>query len=104
MVLGVAQFRPWEERGFFIKAGMGIAFVRNWVYDATNDVTPPYITNAMALTYGAGWEFRTGRRVGFQILGAHHIVALGDFKLTDETTVENVVGNFWSIGAGIVIR
>ena len=103
MLLGVAQFRPWVERGFFLKAGMGIAFVRNWVYDATNDVTPPYITNAMALTYGGGWEFRQGRRLGVQLIGSHHIVALGDFT-TDGGTVENVVGNFWSAGAGIVIR
>ncbi len=103
MVLGVAQFRPWAQRGFFLKAGMGIAFVRNFVYDATNDVFPPYTTNALALTYGAGWEFRTESRVGFQAYGTHHIAALGDLTF-NEGTVENVVGNFWSVGASIVIR
>jgi hypothetical protein len=103
MILGVGQFRPWVQHGFFLKGGMGIAFVRNFIYDATNDVTPPFTTNAMALTYGAGWEFRTRTRVGLQVYGTHHIVALGDLTFNDGT-VDNVVGNFWSIGASFVIR
>jgi hypothetical protein len=103
MVLGVAQFRPWAERGLFLKAGMGIAFVKNFVYDATNDVFPPYTTNAMALTYGVGWEFRTRTRVGLQVYGTHHIVALGDITF-NEGTSENVLGNYWSVGTAIVIR
>ena len=28
---GVAQFRPWESKGFLVKGGAGMAFVRNWV-------------------------------------------------------------------------
>jgi len=103
MILGIAQFRPWEQHGFFLKAGMGIAFVKNFVYDATNDVYPPYTTNAMALTYGAGWEFRTKSRVGFQVYGTHHVVALGDLTF-NQGTIENVLGNYWSVGASIVIR
>src|SRR6187402_639072 len=27
----VAQFRPWETHGFFVKGGAGMVFVRNWV-------------------------------------------------------------------------
>ncbi len=103
MLMGVAQFRPWVQRGFFLKGGMGIAFVRNFIYDATNDLYPPYTTNALALTYGAGWEFRTRSRVGFQVYGTHQIAALGDLTF-NEGTIENVVGNFWSAGASIVIR
>ena len=37
------------------------------------------------------------------MLGAQHVAALGDFQ-TAGGTVENVVGNFWSVGAAIVIR
>ena len=103
-LMGVAQYRPWGERGLFIKGGMGVAFVRNWIYDATNDVTPPFTTNAMSLTYGAGWEFRTRSRVGLQIYGLHHISALGDLTVSNGSTVENVIGNFWTLGASIVIR
>jgi len=103
MLLGVAQFRPWDQHGFFLKAGMGIGFVKNFVYDATNDIYPPYTTNALALTYGAGWEFRTRSRVGFQVYGTQHIVALGDLTF-NEGTIENVLGNYWSVGASIVIR
>ena len=86
-----------------VMAGMGIAFVKNFVYDATNDVFPPYTTNAMALTYGAGWEFRGRGRIGFQVYGTHHVVALGDLAF-NQGTVENVLGNYWSVGGSIVIR
>ena len=104
LLMGVGQYRPLKQHGLFVKGGMGIAFVRNWVYDATNDVTPPFTTNAMALTYGGGWEFRSDGRVGAQIFASHSVVALGDLTVTGGATVENVVGNFWMVGASIVIR
>jgi hypothetical protein len=103
-LMGVGQYRPLKDHGLFVKGGMGIAFVRNWVYDATNDVTPPFTTNAMALTYGGGWEFRSRGRIGLQVYGTHSIIALGDLTVNAGSTVENVVGNFWTVGASIVIR
>ena len=66
-LMGVGQYRPLKNHGFFVKGGMGVAFVRNWVFDATNDVTPAFTTNAMALTYGAGWEVRSRGRFGLQV-------------------------------------
>jgi hypothetical protein len=104
-LLAVGQFRPWENRGFFLKGGMGIAFVRNWIYEpnASNDVAPPYTTNAMGLTYGAGWVFKPARKVTLQFYGSQHVVALGDLT-TSIASFENIVGNFWTVGAGIVIR
>ena len=101
-LLAAAQFKPWESRGFFLKAGMGMAFVRNFVYDGTGTL-PPITSKALGLTYGAGWTFRHTDRLGLQIFGAQHVAALGDFQ-TGGVTVENVVGNFWSVGAAIVIR
>jgi hypothetical protein len=52
---------------------------------------------------GAGWEFRPRRRVGFQVFGSQHVAAIGDLATADGD-VPDVVGNFWSIGASIVIR
>ena len=101
-LLAVAQFRPWQSRGFFLKAGMGMAFVRNFVYDGTGTL-PPITSKALGLTYGAGWTFQQTRRLGVQLFGAQHVAALGDFQ-PGGVTVENVVGNFWSIGAALVIR
>jgi hypothetical protein len=101
-VLAAAQFRPWQSRGFILKAGMGMTFVRNWVYDGSG-VQPPVTSKALGLTYGAGWVFRRHARAGLQILGTQHVAALGDFQ-TATGPVENVVGNFWSVGAAIVIR
>jgi hypothetical protein len=38
-----------------------------------------------------------------QVFGAQHVAALGDLQ-SGTTTIENVIGNFWSVGAAIVIR
>jgi len=101
-VVATAQFRPWQSRGFFLKAGMGMAFVRNWVFDGTG-VQPPVTSKALGLTYSAGWVFRRHARAGLQLMGTQHVAALGDFQTTTGP-IENVVGNYWSLGAAIVIR
>jgi hypothetical protein len=101
-LLAASQFRPWASRGFFLKAGMGMVFVRNFVYDGTGTL-PPITSKALGLTYGAGWTFRHSDRLGLQLFGAQHLAALGDFQ-SGGVTVENVIGNFWSVGAAIVIR
>ena len=96
----VAQFRPWASQGFFLKGGAGMAFVRNWV-----DVIGPDAINSKALSVviGAGWAFRPAERVGLQVFGTQHVAALGDLE-TAGGSIPDVMGNFWSLGAGIVIR
>ena len=96
----VAQFRPWVSQGFFLKGGAGMAFVRNWV-----DVLGPDSFNGKALSVviGAGWAFRPAERIGFQIFGMQHALALGDLQ-TSEGQIPDVVGNRWSLGAALVIR
>jgi hypothetical protein len=101
-LLASVRFRPWRTRGFFVKAGSGIAFLKNWL--ATFDTgAPPLRSKAFALDLGAGWEWRVVNRLGVQVFGAQHVAALGDLE-TSERTVENVIGNFWSVGGAIVIR
>jgi hypothetical protein len=95
----VAQFRPWASKGFFLKGGAGMAFVRNWV-DVAGD---PINSKALSVVIGAGWAFRWTERVGFEVFGAQHAAALGDFQ-TGETTVNDVLINFWTVGAAVVIR
>ena len=101
-LLAVAEFRPWQNHGFFLKGGMGMAFVRNFPFDGEGRL-PPITSKALGLTYGAGWTFRHNHRVGVQVFGAQHVAALGDFQ-SGGVPVENVIGNFWSAGAAIVIR
>ena len=96
----VAQFRPWTSQGFFVKGGAGMAFVRNWV-DATGP--DPINSSALSVVIGAGWAFRPAARIGFQLFGAQHVAALADIR-RPEGDIPDVVGNFWSIGAAIVIR
>jgi len=96
----VAQFRPWRSQGFFVKGGAGMARLRNWL-----DAVGPDSINQKALSVmiGAGWVFRPASRVGLQIFGAQHAGAIGDVQTADGL-VQNVMGNFWSIGAAVVIR
>jgi hypothetical protein len=100
-VMGVVQFRPWHSRGFFLKGGAGMAFIRNWL--DTFGEAPPSQSKALGIEIGAGWEWRTRSRVGVQVFGGHHVAALGDLETSDRT-LQNVVSNMWSIGAAIVIR
>jgi hypothetical protein len=96
----VAQFRPWASQGFFLKGGAGMGFVRNWV-----DVLGPDSFNGKALSVviGAGWAFRPAARVGLQLFGMQHALALGDLQ-TSDGQVPDVMGNRWSLGAALVIR
>jgi hypothetical protein len=96
----IAQFRPWASKGFFLKGGAGMAFVRNWV-DATGP--SPIDQKALSVVIGTGWAFRPYERLGFQVVGAQHVGALGDLQ-TAERSVEDVVGNFWTLGVALVIR
>jgi hypothetical protein len=96
----VAQFRPWRAKGFFLKGGAGMAFVRNWV-----DAIGPNAINSKALSViiGAGWAFRPAGRIGLQVFGSQHVAALGDLQTVEEP-VPDVVGNFWSLGVAVVFR
>ncbi len=96
----VAQFRPWASRGFFLKGGAGMAFVRNWV-----DVLGPDSFNekALSVVIGAGWVFRPAGRLGLQVFGMQHALALGD-SAGQRGLIEDVIGNRWSVGAAVVIR
>jgi hypothetical protein len=101
-LMGTFAFQPWRSKGFFFKASTGMALVRNWVVNAdTEDV---FTSKAFALGLAAGWEWPLSRRLATQVFGSQHVAALGDLTTSNATTVENVVGNFWAVGAAIVIR
>jgi len=100
-VMGTFQFRPWGSSGFFVRLSSGMAFVRNWVVDTNTETS--FTSKAFALEIGGGWEWRFARHFGTQVFGSQHVAALGDLE-TATTRVENVMGNFWSVGGGIVIR
>jgi hypothetical protein len=101
-LMGTFQFQPWVSKGFFFKASTGMALVRNWVVDTSSEDV--FTSKAFALGLAGGWEWRLGRRLAAQAFGAQHVATLGDLTASGGVTVENVVGNFWTVGAAIVIR
>ena len=96
----VAQFRPWASQGFFLKAGAGMAFVRNWVDTLSAD---SFNSKALSVIIGGGWVFRPAARLGLQLFATQHALALGDLQASDGD-IPDVIGNRWSIGAAVVIR
>ena len=96
----VGQFRPWTSKGFFVKGGAGMAFVRNWVQTLGPN---PDDSKALAVMFGGGWEFNPNGPVGLQLFASQYVGALGDLQ-TVNGPVADVTGNFWSVGAAIVIR
>ena len=96
----VAQFRPWASKGFFVKGGAGMAFVRNWVRTLGPN---PDNSKALAVVIGGGWQFNRNKRLGLQVFAMQHVGALGDLQ-TVNGSVADVTGNFWSLGGAIVIR
>jgi hypothetical protein len=96
----VAQFRPWTSKGFFLKGGAGMAFVRNWV-----DVLGPDSFNEKGLSViiGGGWVVRPTSRLGLQFFATQHAFALGDLQAS-QGLINDVIGNRWSVGAAVVIR
>jgi len=97
---GVAQFRPWASKGFFVKGGAGMAFVRNFLRTPGSN---PDNQKALSVVIGGGWEFKVKGRLGFQLFAMQHVGALGDLQ-TVNGSISNVTANFWSVGGAIVIR
>lgn len=102
-VLGVVQVRPFDTRGFFFKTGMGAGILGSGLQGPIGQLEGTYTTNTLALVYGAGWVFRREQRFALQVHGTHHVAALGELTSND-STLENVVGNYWNITFGIVFR
>jgi hypothetical protein len=104
-ILAIAQFRPWVDRGLYLRAGMGLAFAGNGLYNPHGPaLKPPYSTNAFGVTYGIGWIFRRDHRCTIQAAFSHHIAALGELSTVSGETIKNVVGNYWTSGVAIAIR
>ncbi len=101
-VLAATQFRPWQSHGFFVKAGMGIAFITNSITIPGQD-SAEFITKSFSVLVGTGWEWRLRNRLGAQVFASQHVAAAGDI-VTNLGTAENVMVNYWSVGAAIVIR
>jgi hypothetical protein len=77
-----------------------MAFVRNWVRTLGPD---PDDSKALAVVVGGGWEFNPKGRFGLQLFAMQHVGALGDLQTVDGP-VADVTGNFWSLGAALVVR
>jgi hypothetical protein len=104
-VLALAQIRPWHTQGFFMRAGMGIAFAGTGIYNPIGPALDfPYSTNALGIAYGAGWVFKPHRCWTVQVQGTHHVAAIGELTTTDGSTIRNVIGNYWTAGVAIVLR
>ena len=100
-LLGSVQFRPWKARGFYLKGGLGLAFVRANI--TVNGQTTASKPKGLGVHYGAGWMFGRGRRVSFAPFGGHYVASLGDIP-TSAGNAENPVSNVWFAGVTVFFR
>jgi len=100
-LLGVAQFRPWKTRGFYLKGGLGLAFIRASI--TVDDRTTTSTQKGLGVHYGAGWVFARERRVSFAPFGGHYVASLGDIP-TAGGVAENPVSNVWFAGVTVFLR
>jgi hypothetical protein len=103
-VMGIVQVRPWETRGFFFKTGMGSGVVGNLYIPNGPVLDGPITTNTLALVYGAGWVIHRDKRLALQVHATHHIAALGEVTIDENTSMKNVLNNYWNVMVGIVFR
>lgn len=100
-LLGVVQFRPWRTHGFYLKGGLGLAFIRANI--TVNDQTTTSTPKGLGVHYGAGWMFGRGRRVSVAPFGGHYVASLGDLP-TSAGNAENPVSNVWFAGVTVFFR
>jgi hypothetical protein len=100
-LLGIVQFRPWRTRGFYLKGGLGLAFLHSRI--TVNGETTSSAPKGLGVHYGAGWIVRQGRRVSFAPFGGQYVATLGDIALPS-SVAENVVGNSWLAGVVVLFR
>jgi hypothetical protein len=100
-LLGTAQYRPWPARGFYLKGGLGLAFIRARI--GVGDETVESKPKGLGVHYGAGWVFGRDRRVSFAPFGGHYVASLGDTP-TPGGVAENPVSNVWFAGVTVFFR
>jgi hypothetical protein len=100
-LLGIVQFRPWQTHGFYLKGGLGLAFLRSSI--TVGGETTTSAPKGLGVHYGAGWMFGRGRRVSFAPFGGHYVASLGDLP-TAGGVAEDPVSNVWFAGVSVFIR
>jgi hypothetical protein len=101
-LLGIVRFHPWERRGFFLRGGYGLVQVKAPLTLPDGTVsTAKY--RGMALTYGAGWMFRQNSRVAWGPYAAHYVGTLGS-AVIGSFQAQNIIGNTWFAGVGVVFN
>ncbi len=101
-LLGIVRFHPWEHKGFFLRGGYGLLQVKAPLTLPDGSVsTAKY--RGMALTYGAGWMFRQNSRFAWGPYGAHYVGTLGS-AVIGSFQAQNIIGNTWFAGVGVVFN
>jgi hypothetical protein len=100
-LLGTVQYRPWQNHGFYLKGGFGLAYIRTSItVDGQTTTSKP---KGLGVHYGAGWVFGQGRRVSFAPFGGHYVASLGDLEVPGGIA-EEPVSNVWFAGVTVMIR
>jgi hypothetical protein len=101
-LLATVRFHPWANRGFFLRGGYGMVQVKAPL-DLPDGTVDTARYRGMALTYGAGWMFHQNRRFAWGPYGAHYVSTLGSATI-GSFQAQNIIGNAWFAGVGLVFN
>ena len=102
-LLATGQFRPMASNGFFLRGGMGMVFVRNFTFDAADVGAADHVEGAGRDLRG-GLGVRAQKACGLRTVRRPARGRARRLRQTGGVNNENVLGNFWSVGAALVIR
>jgi hypothetical protein len=101
-LIAIVQWYPWEDAGFFVRAGTGL--VQGPVTPVASGAQPATVQNTgIGLDLGAGWDFPVSRHFGLTVQAATHIAALGDLTVNGQPA-NDVIAYVSRIGVALVLR
>lgn len=102
-IVASAAYRFWPRRGFYVSGGAGMGVVTD-IFELLDESTLSDRAKGLAVDIAAGWEWPLWKRMRIQAFGSQHVVSLGDLPTPVGVSLDNLIINYWSIGARLVFR
>lgn len=97
---GFAQWYPQPASGLFVKGGLGFGLVSVEAVDQATGFSAKLESSALALSVGAGFDWRLGKNFSLSPYADFIAMAKGDEKINGGATGEKLGANVFQLGIG----
>jgi hypothetical protein len=97
---GFAQWYPQPVTGFFVKGGLGFGLVSVEAIDQATSTSATLESSSVALSLGAGFDWRLGKNFSLSPYANFIGMAKGDAKINGSSIGEKLGANVFQIGLG----